>query len=56
MPVKKTVVNCFHIIEKGVSLAVIVKTIYLIFYFKVEWGVSPLHYSLSLGLMHPIHR
>ena len=40
IPVKKPVVNCFLVIGKGVSLAVIVKTILKLFYSKVRWGVS----------------
>ena len=34
---------------KGVSSAVIVKTILKLSYFKVRWGVSPLHNPLSLN-------
>ena len=56
IPVKKPVVNCFLVIGKGVSLAVIVKTILKLFYYKVRWGVSPLHNSLSLNLTYPIPR
>ena len=56
MPVKKPVVNCSHIIGKGVSLAVIVKTILKLFYFEVRCGVSSLHNLLSLNLTHPIPR
>ena len=55
IPVKKTVVNCFLIVGKGVSLAVIVKTILKLFYSKVRWGVSPF-ITLSLNLTHPIPR
>ena len=48
MPVKKPVVNCSLIIEKGVSLAVIVKMILKLFHFKVRWGVSPLQGVLKV--------
>ena len=55
-PVKKPVVNCSHIIGKGLSLAVIVKTILKLFYFELRCGVSSLHNPLSLNLTHPIPR
>ena len=56
MPDRKSVVNCSHIIGKGVSLASIVKTMLKLFYFNVRWGVSPLHNPLSLNLTHSILR
>ena len=55
IPVEKPVVNCFLIKRKGVSLAVIVKTILKLFYSKVKWGVSPF-ITLSLNLTHSIPR
>ena len=46
-----------HYRKRGIlSSTIIVKTIMKLFYFKVGWGVPPLHNPLSLNITHPIPR
>ena len=52
---RKTRCKLFPHCRKGVSSAVIVKTILKLFYSKVRWGISPF-ITLSLNLTHPIPR